>query len=336
MSSRDPLALPWKEMGIDLVIEGTGVFVDSKGAGKHIEVRRAGVEDRVRLRFRQNAPVLRPTGAEETTQSPLLVASPASPMWRCQFLRATSPYGFGLPSTFTQSRWVMLDCGKTAQWLPNDLVLGRRWFRSPAGSSTLGFHKPRTETHLVAVVCATSRRVLQYPAGIMTSVCAQYLQAGAKKVIITAPAKGSDIPTYVMGVNEGDYDPSAPIISNASCTTNCLAPFVKVCCLRLSSEAQKLSMVRSILPRTASYTAVVCRSINPHPLSWPDCWPFLAVVSTKGACPCFGSTVDKSRTCCQLTCCPRLHDPHCRAQSRRLQRLGTPCMQPLAARVLWR
>ena len=39
VSSRDPLALPWKEMDIDLVIEGTGVFVDSKGAGKHIEAR---------------------------------------------------------------------------------------------------------------------------------------------------------------------------------------------------------------------------------------------------------------------------------------------------------
>lgn len=38
VSSRDPLTLPWKEMGIDIVIEGTGVFVDSKGAGKHIEV----------------------------------------------------------------------------------------------------------------------------------------------------------------------------------------------------------------------------------------------------------------------------------------------------------
>ena len=38
VSSRDPLQLPWKEMDIDLVIEGTGVFVDSKGAGKHIEV----------------------------------------------------------------------------------------------------------------------------------------------------------------------------------------------------------------------------------------------------------------------------------------------------------
>jgi len=54
------------------------------------------------------------------------------------------------------------------------------------------------------------------------------VQAGAKKVIITAPAKGDDIPTYVMGVNDGDFDPNASIMSNASCTTNCLAPFVKV------------------------------------------------------------------------------------------------------------
>ena len=54
------------------------------------------------------------------------------------------------------------------------------------------------------------------------------LQAGAKKVIITAPAKGDDIPTYVMGVNEEKFDADASIMSNASCTTNCLAPFVKV------------------------------------------------------------------------------------------------------------
>lgn len=48
------------------------------------------------------------------------------------------------------------------------------------------------------------------------------------QVLITAPAKGSDIPTYVVGVNEGGYKHSDDIISNASCTTNCLAPFVKV------------------------------------------------------------------------------------------------------------
>ena len=57
---------------------------------------------------------------------------------------------------------------------------------------------------------------------------AKHIAAGAKKVIITAPAKGPDI-TIVLGVNEQKYDPAKhQIISNASCTTNCLAPLVKV------------------------------------------------------------------------------------------------------------
>ncbi len=55
-----------------------------------------------------------------------------------------------------------------------------------------------------------------------------HLKGGAKKVIISAPAKGEDI-TLVLGVNEGMYDPAKHnIISNASCTTNCLAPTAKV------------------------------------------------------------------------------------------------------------
>ncbi|KAL9689295.1 hypothetical protein QQ045_009679 [Rhodiola kirilowii] len=55
----------------------------------------------------------------------------------------------------------------------------------------------------------------------------KHIQAGAKKVLITAPGKG-DIPTYVVGVNADLYSDADDIISNASCTTNCLAPFVKV------------------------------------------------------------------------------------------------------------
>ncbi len=56
----------------------------------------------------------------------------------------------------------------------------------------------------------------------------KHITAGAKKVIITAPAKGEDL-TVVLGVNEKEYDPANHnIISNASCTTNCLAPFAKV------------------------------------------------------------------------------------------------------------
>ena len=56
----------------------------------------------------------------------------------------------------------------------------------------------------------------------------KHLQAGAKKVVITAPAKDPDV-TLVLGVNEGTYDPATHhIVSNASCTTNCLATVTKV------------------------------------------------------------------------------------------------------------
>lgn len=57
---------------------------------------------------------------------------------------------------------------------------------------------------------------------------AHILRGGAKKVILTAPAKDSETPMFVMGVNHKDYTADMNVISNASCTTNCLAPLAKV------------------------------------------------------------------------------------------------------------
>nr|prf dehydrogenase,glyceraldehydephosphate [Geobacillus stearothermophilus] len=76
---------------------------------------------------------------------------------------------------------------------------------------------------------------------------AKHLEAGAKKVIISAPAKVENI-TVVMGVNQDKYDPKAHhVISNASCTTNCLAPFAKVL-------HQEFGIVRGMMTTVHSYT----------------------------------------------------------------------------------
>ena len=76
---------------------------------------------------------------------------------------------------------------------------------------------------------------------------AMHLQGGAKKVVISAPAKGED-KTFVYGVNHLEYDPSKHhVISNASCTTNCLVPVVKVI-------REKFGFVRGFMTTVHSYT----------------------------------------------------------------------------------
>ena len=85
-----------------------------------------------------------------------------------------------------------------------------------------------------------------------------HLKGGAKKVLISAPGKGSDV-TIVLGVNEGDYDPQRhDVISNASCTTNCVAPMAKVL-----NDA--FGLTRGFMTTIHAYTGDQMLLDGPHP-----------------------------------------------------------------------
>ncbi|PPF38189.1 type I glyceraldehyde-3-phosphate dehydrogenase [Rathayibacter sp. AY1A2] len=86
----------------------------------------------------------------------------------------------------------------------------------------------------------------------------KHITAGAKKVIVSAPATGSDVATLVLGVNENTYNPAThDIISNASCTTNCLAPLAKVLLDNFGIE-------RGLMTTVHAYTADQNLQDGPH------------------------------------------------------------------------
>ncbi|NQX06796.1 type I glyceraldehyde-3-phosphate dehydrogenase [Rathayibacter sp. VKM Ac-2856] len=86
----------------------------------------------------------------------------------------------------------------------------------------------------------------------------KHITAGAKKVIVSAPATGDDVATIVLGVNEGTYDPQVhDIVSNASCTTNCLAPLAKVLLDNFGIE-------RGLMTTVHAYTADQNLQDGPH------------------------------------------------------------------------
>jgi glyceraldehyde 3-phosphate dehydrogenase len=86
----------------------------------------------------------------------------------------------------------------------------------------------------------------------------KHIAAGAKKVVISAPATGADVATLVLGVNEGTYDPAVhTIISNASCTTNCLAPLAKV-------FMDEFGIERGLMTTVHAYTADQNLQDGPH------------------------------------------------------------------------
>lgn len=86
-----------------------------------------------------------------------------------------------------------------------------------------------------------------------------HIDGGCKKVIITAPS--ADAPMFVMGVNEDTYDPNMTIISNASCTTNCLSPLAKVI-------HEKYNIIEALMTTVHSYTATQKTVDGPSNKDW--------------------------------------------------------------------
>jgi glyceraldehyde 3-phosphate dehydrogenase len=129
----------------------------------------------------------------------------------------------------------LTDAGTLAHLLKYDSVLGNLHADVKAGTDTISVEGDQFKVLSIKDPAQLPWKdlgveVVFEGTGLFTSrdAASKHLAAGAKKVIITAPAKGPDV-TLVLGVNDETYDPSAHhIISNASCTTNCLAPVAKV------------------------------------------------------------------------------------------------------------
>jgi glyceraldehyde 3-phosphate dehydrogenase len=94
-----------------------------------------------------------------------------------------------------------------------------------------------------------------------TEKASAHLKAGAKKVIISAPAKDEVTPTFVYGVNQNMYNPAMNVVSNASCTTNCLAPLAKVI-------NDKFGIVEGLMTTVHAITSTQHTEDSPSPRNW--------------------------------------------------------------------
>ena len=137
------------------------------------------------------------------------------------------------------------------------------------------------KTHKVDVVLECTGRFRTEEAA------SAHIVAGAKRVIISAPAKGGNVPTHVIGVNEKSFSKNSKIINNASCTTNCISP---VAAIIDGAFGIKKAMMTTI----HSYTADQVLQDGPHSdLRRARCAPQNIVPTTTGAAIATGEVIPK-------------------------------------------
>ena len=157
----------------------------------------------------------------------------------------------------------LTDCNTLAHLLKFDSVHGKLKYNVQAGKDSISINNqkvavyssenpgelPWKELNVDLVIECTGRFLTQELAGL-------HLKAGAKKVILSAPAK-DNTKTIVLGVNEKTLVKEDLIVSNASCTTNCLAPMVKLLDEKFGIEKGYISTIHA-------YTADQCLQDSPH------------------------------------------------------------------------
>lgn len=133
--------------------------------------------------------------------------------------------------------------GENVSFSDNELIIGEK--RIKVFAETKPENLPWKKLQVDFVVEST---------GVFTTLekAKEHLKAGAKKVVITAPAKDA-VPTYVMGVNHHEYQNNQDVVSNASCTTNCLAPVAKILNDKFEIEEGLMTTVHAV---TASQPSV--------------------------------------------------------------------------------